>query len=88
MSKVWLITGASRGLGRAFTEEALKAGHRVVATARHSEQLVDVANKFGKVSGLFRSTSRTKPRPSTASTPRFKPSVVSMSSLTMPVMAT
>jgi len=48
MSKVWLITGASRGLGRAFTEEALKAGHRVVATARNSEHLVDVASKFGK----------------------------------------
>jgi len=48
MSKVWLITGASRGLGRAFTEEVLKAGHRVVATARNSEQLVDVASKFGQ----------------------------------------
>jgi NAD(P)-dependent dehydrogenase (short-subunit alcohol dehydrogenase family) len=34
MSKVWLITGASRGLGRAFTEAALEAGDRVVATAR------------------------------------------------------
>ena len=39
MSKVWLITGASRGLGRAFTQEALKAGDRVVATARNSEHL-------------------------------------------------
>ncbi len=48
MSKVWLITGASRGLGRAFTEEALKAGNRVIATARNSEQLVEVASKFGK----------------------------------------
>jgi NAD(P)-dependent dehydrogenase (short-subunit alcohol dehydrogenase family) len=48
VSKVWLITGASRGLGRAFTEEALKAGHRVVATARNSEQLVEVASKFGQ----------------------------------------
>jgi NAD(P)-dependent dehydrogenase (short-subunit alcohol dehydrogenase family) len=48
MSKIWLITGASRGLGRAFTEEALKAGHRVVATARNPEQLVEVASKFGK----------------------------------------
>src|ERR1700686_1534530 len=47
MSKVWLITGASRGLGRAFTEEALKAGHRVVATARNSEQLSEVASRFG-----------------------------------------
>src|SRR5712664_4736581 len=48
MSKVWLITGASRGLGRAFTEEALKAGDRVVATARNSEQLVEIASKFGE----------------------------------------
>ena len=48
MSKVWLITGASRGLGRAFTEEALKAGHCVLATARNSKHLVDLASKFGK----------------------------------------
>jgi len=31
MSKVWPITGASRGLGRAFTEAALDAGDRVIA---------------------------------------------------------
>lgn len=32
--KVWFITGASRGLGRAFAEAALAAGDRVVAAAR------------------------------------------------------
>ena len=48
MATVWLITGASRGLGRAFTEEALKAGHRVMATARNLEQLAEVASKFGE----------------------------------------
>jgi len=48
MSKVWLITGASRGLGRAFTEEALKAGHRVLATARNSEDLAYLAARFGE----------------------------------------
>src|SRR5256885_5258943 len=48
MSKVWLITGASRGLGRALTEAALTAGHRVLATARNSEHLVDLASKFGE----------------------------------------
>jgi NAD(P)-dependent dehydrogenase (short-subunit alcohol dehydrogenase family) len=47
MSKVWLITGASRGLGRAFTEEILKGGDRVVAAARNPEQLAEVAGKFG-----------------------------------------
>jgi NAD(P)-dependent dehydrogenase (short-subunit alcohol dehydrogenase family) len=48
MSKVWLITGASRGLGRSLTQEALKAGHRVVATARNAERLAEVASKFGE----------------------------------------
>jgi NAD(P)-dependent dehydrogenase (short-subunit alcohol dehydrogenase family) len=48
MSRVWLITGASRGLGRAFTEESLKAGHRVLATARNAEHLADLAGKFGE----------------------------------------
>src|SRR5260370_1226044 len=48
MSKIWLITGASRGLGRAFTGEALEAGHRVVATARNPEHLIDIARKFGE----------------------------------------
>jgi NAD(P)-dependent dehydrogenase (short-subunit alcohol dehydrogenase family) len=42
MSKVWLITGASRGLGRAFTEAILEAGDRVVATARNPEQRVEM----------------------------------------------
>src|ERR1700719_752215 len=48
MSKIWLITGASRGLGRAFTEGVLKAGHRVVATSRNSEQLADVASRYSE----------------------------------------
>jgi hypothetical protein len=39
------------------------------------------------VYGLFHSTSRTKRRPSTRSTPRAKLSVVSTSSLTMSVTA-
>jgi NAD(P)-dependent dehydrogenase (short-subunit alcohol dehydrogenase family) len=47
-TQVWLVTGSSRGLGRAFTEAALELGHRVVATARNSEQLTDIARKFGE----------------------------------------
>lgn len=37
--KVWFITGASSGLGRELTEEALAQGYRVVATARKPEVL-------------------------------------------------
>jgi NAD(P)-dependent dehydrogenase (short-subunit alcohol dehydrogenase family) len=37
MSKVWLVTGASRGLGREITRAALDAGETVVATARSAQ---------------------------------------------------
>ena len=46
-SKVWLITGSSRGLGRAFAQAALDAGHRVVATARNPLQLSDLVSNYG-----------------------------------------
>ncbi len=38
MQRVWLITGTSRGFGRAFAQEALRRGDIVVAGARHIEQ--------------------------------------------------
>lgn len=39
MSKVWLVTGASRGLGAHIALAALNSGDRVVVTARHREAL-------------------------------------------------
>jgi NAD(P)-dependent dehydrogenase (short-subunit alcohol dehydrogenase family) len=39
MSKIWLITGCSRGLGRALSQAVLAAGHRLVATARDAHDL-------------------------------------------------
>lgn len=46
MTRVWLITGASRGLGRAFAEAALQAGDRVVGAARNVEPLADLARRY------------------------------------------
>ncbi|MEI5098145.1 oxidoreductase [Streptomyces sp. PmtG] len=37
---VWLVTGASRGLGAAITREALDRGHRVIATARDASAVL------------------------------------------------
>ena len=48
MSKVFLLTGSARGLGRQITEAALAAGHRVVATARRPEALADLAERYGR----------------------------------------
>jgi NAD(P)-dependent dehydrogenase (short-subunit alcohol dehydrogenase family) len=47
MSKIWLITGSARGLGRFIAEAALAAGDRVVATARDPARLADLAAQHG-----------------------------------------
>jgi NAD(P)-dependent dehydrogenase (short-subunit alcohol dehydrogenase family) len=47
MTQRWLITGSSRGIGRALTQAALDAGDRVIATARDPSQLRDLADRYG-----------------------------------------
>jgi NAD(P)-dependent dehydrogenase (short-subunit alcohol dehydrogenase family) len=47
MSSVFFVTGASRGLGRRIVEQALATGHRVVATARHPDDLADLKLRYG-----------------------------------------
>lgn len=41
MGKVWLVTGASRGLGHEIARAALDAGETVVATARSADAVRD-----------------------------------------------
>jgi NAD(P)-dependent dehydrogenase (short-subunit alcohol dehydrogenase family) len=45
--QTWLITGASRGLGRELTEQLLARGDRVAATLRKPDQLADLAAMHG-----------------------------------------
>ena len=45
--KIWFITGASRGFGRAWTEAALQRGDKVAATARKLASLADLPQKYG-----------------------------------------
>ncbi|MFE1782693.1 SDR family NAD(P)-dependent oxidoreductase [Streptomyces sp. NPDC059506] len=45
--RVWFVTGASRGLGRAFAEAALAAGDRVAAAARTADALEALAAEHG-----------------------------------------
>ena len=47
MSQVWLITGSSRGLGRALAEAVLVAGHKLIATARNPNQLSGLVDRYG-----------------------------------------
>ncbi|GAA2811564.1 NAD(P)-dependent dehydrogenase (short-subunit alcohol dehydrogenase family) [Nonomuraea dietziae] len=41
-TQTWIITGASRGFGRALAESALAGGHHVVAAVRRPESVADL----------------------------------------------
>ena len=47
MSSTWFITGASRGMGRELTEQALARGDRVTATLRTPSRLDDLVAVHG-----------------------------------------
>ncbi|MEP6802985.1 MAG: SDR family NAD(P)-dependent oxidoreductase, partial [Flavobacterium sp.] len=47
MSKTILITGASKGFGRAWTEAFLAKGYKVAATARNIDALADLKAQYG-----------------------------------------
>jgi NAD(P)-dependent dehydrogenase (short-subunit alcohol dehydrogenase family) len=46
MPRTWLVTGASRGLGRALAEAVVADGEQLVATARRPESLADLVEEF------------------------------------------
>ncbi|MCW3059532.1 MAG: NADP-dependent 3-hydroxy acid dehydrogenase YdfG [Capsulimonas sp.] len=46
-SKIWFITGASRGFGRVWAEAALERGDKVAATARTLANVADLKERFG-----------------------------------------
>lgn len=48
--KVWLVTGASKGLGLSLVKKLLKEGFRVIATSRNKHALIQ---ELGDVSDLF-----------------------------------
>ena len=48
MSKVWFVTGSSRGLGRSLAEAVLAHGDQLVATARNPHALDDLVSTYGK----------------------------------------
>jgi len=46
-SKVWFITGTSKGFGRVWAESALARGDRVAATARDVRTLAPLVERYG-----------------------------------------
>lgn len=51
-SKVWLITGASRGFGALIARDALLRGDRVIATARNPQTVIDALGEQANLLAL------------------------------------
>jgi NADP-dependent 3-hydroxy acid dehydrogenase YdfG len=49
---VWFITGASSGFGEAIGLEALRRGHKVIATARNSAKLGELRDQGADIMDL------------------------------------
>ena len=48
MTKIWFITGTSKGFGRVWAEVALERGDKVAATARDVSSLQALNKKYGE----------------------------------------
>src|SRR5471030_3169310 len=46
MSKLILLTGVSRGLGRALTEEFIRLGHTVIGCGRSEKEIAQLSKQF------------------------------------------
>src|SRR4051794_14321907 len=58
--KVWLITGASRGLGVDIAKAALAAGHAVVATGRDTQKVTAAVGKHDDLVAVKLDVTRTE----------------------------
>ena len=46
--KVWLVTGASKGLGLSLVKQLLEQGHKVAATSRNKKSLIEASRAAGE----------------------------------------
>lgn len=53
LSKTWLVTGASSGLGAAIAEEVLQAGHKVIASARNPAKAAEANPRISELGGTW-----------------------------------
>ncbi len=44
--RIWLITGATSGFGRALAEAAVSVGHTVIGAARTPDRLDDLVSAY------------------------------------------
>lgn len=59
--QTWFITGASSGLGTAMAETVLRAGHKVIATARNPAKADQENPQISKLGGVWVALDMTQP---------------------------
>lgn len=52
--KTWLVTGCSTGIGRGIAAAALKAGDRVIVTARNTDKVIDLVSQYPETAVALR----------------------------------
>jgi short-subunit dehydrogenase len=57
----FLVTGASSGLGLQISLQALKAGHKVIGTARNVEKATQDQPEFERLGGVWQKLDVTDP---------------------------
>ncbi|PYI33232.1 putative short chain oxidoreductase/dehydrogenase [Aspergillus indologenus CBS 114.80] len=62
MSKTWLITGASSGLGAALAHHVLRAGHKVVGAVRNITKAQQSYPHFEELGGMWAQLDVTDPK--------------------------
>ena len=53
-SRVWFITGSSTGFGRELAKQVLERGEKVVATARNTDDVADLVEKYPETARAIR----------------------------------
>ncbi|MGB4989249.1 MAG: oxidoreductase [Pyrinomonadaceae bacterium] len=53
-TKVWFVTGSSTGFGREIALQALERGYRVAATARNTDTLAELVEKYPDTAKAFK----------------------------------
>ena len=67
---VFLIAGASTGIGAATARHAAEAGHQVVLAARSADKLEALAQETGGIAVPTASTRRSAPPPTRCAKPK------------------
>jgi NAD(P)-dependent dehydrogenase (short-subunit alcohol dehydrogenase family) len=73
MSKVYLVTGCSSGLGYNLAKAIVSAGHKLIATSRTPSKVPDIVAEIQKLGGHWGELDVTSPASPSTNEPIWNP---------------